>query len=85
MAGGEHQREPAADAIADHLDPARAPVYAGQPGTHRLDVVERPPSPGTQIPADRPQAGQLPAPEEQVRRDGQVSFARQPVSLVAQS
>jgi hypothetical protein len=52
---GEQQGEPATDAKADDADLARAPVLAGQPGTYRLHVTERPPLPGAQVVPQRAQ------------------------------
>ena len=84
MAQGEQQREPAADAKPDDPGLARAALLAGQPGPHRVDVIEGPPPPGAQVAADGQQTPHRPAPVEQVGRHGQVTLARQPVGLVAQ-
>jgi hypothetical protein len=73
-----------AHAKADHADLAGALVVTRQPAAHAVDVIERAACPGRYLPHDGPQAAQPVPPVVQVGGCGQVSLARQPVSLVAQ-
>ena len=79
----QHQREPAAQAEADHTDPAGAVGAARQPGTHRLDLVERSPRPSACLTDDAPNAPPSATPGEEVGRGGQVARSRQPIRLPA--
>jgi hypothetical protein len=67
-----------------HPDGACASFLAGKPTAHGLDVIERPSPASAQVAAEGDQAGHRPAPKEEVRRDSQESFLRQPVGLVPQ-
>jgi hypothetical protein len=84
MAVGEQQSEAATKAEADDADPSRAALLPGQPGSRGIDIGERRAMPPRQIPHRRDEAAGAAAPGEEIRSDGQVSRARQPVSLPPQ-
>jgi hypothetical protein len=82
--GGQQQGQPAAHAVADDTDLPCAVLPGRQPRARRLDVGEHTAPPGARLAHDRDHAAQRPPVVHQVRRDGQVPVAGQPVGLVPQ-